>query len=292
MAWAKRLRFPAEVVAVVLVASACSVSNPVVGPSTPGASARGSNAGSPAPRNSSHPPGSTSRAAPGQTNGGALASGYADDAAVGAMARTYLRGSPATSLTVEVDWVSGRDPSGTALDHLSAILRRELDKPGGIRVALGNRIASGRSTWSLEDLVSLEKANRSGHSGGGRATMWICYVNGSFAENANALAVAFSASSAAIFRDRIDDATTSLVLEPEIERSVIVHEVGHLLALVNIGYRSRYDHEDPQHPHHSNNPDSVMYWAVEDVSVRNILRGGPPDDFDDADRADLAMLRG
>jgi hypothetical protein len=63
------------------------------------------------------------------------------------------------------------------------------------------------------------------------------------------------------------------------------------MALINFGYHSAYNHEDSSHPHHSNNPNSVMYWAVEDVSVRNILRGGPPADFDDADRADLTMLR-
>ncbi len=122
--------------------------------------------------------------------------------------------------------------------------------------------------------------------------MWVCYVGGSYADSDTALAVSFSASSFAIFRDRIDDATTALILAAEVERSVLVHEAGHLLALVNIGYRSRFDHEDPAHPHHSNNTASVMYWAVEDVSVRNLLRGGPPDDFDEADRADLAMLRG
>ena len=295
LGWAKRLRFAAEVLAVALVASACSVSNPVVGPATNGNSnAPNSNAASSAPGGSTQGPnGGTSHGAPGQTNpGSAPAATYADDAGVGAMARTFLRRSPATSLVVEVDWVNGRDPSRSSLDHLSSILRRELDKPAGISVQLGNRIPAGHPKWSLTDLFSLEKANRANHSGGSRATIWICFVDGSFDENANALAVAFTASSAAIFRDRIDDATTSVVLEPAIERSVVLHEVGHLLALVNIGYRSRYDHEDPQHPNHSNNPDSVMYWAVEDVSVRNILRGGPPDDFDSADRADLAMLRG
>jgi len=211
---------------------------------------------------------------------------------VGAMARTYLQRSPATSMIVEVDWVSGRDPSSTALDHLAQILRRELYKPGGVEVRLGNTIASGRSSWTVGDLASLERANRASRSGGHRATMWMVYVDGSFAENPNALAISYSASAAAIFRDRLGDAASSLVTEPEIERSVITHEAGHLLALVNIGYRSRYDHEDPDHPHHSNDKNSVMYWAVEDISIRNILRGGPPDDFDTADRADLAMLRG
>ena len=208
------------------------------------------------------------------------------------MARTYLRRSPASSLAVEVDWVSGRDPSQSALDHLASILDRELDKPAGVGVRPGNRISSSRTRWSGADLAALERANRAGRSAGSRATLWICYVGGSFAGGDTSLAVAFSASAVAIFRDRIDDATSALLLAAEIERSVLVHEAGHLLALVNIGYRSRFDHEDPAHPHHSTNPASVMYWAVEDVSVRTLLRGGPPDDFDDADRADLAMLRG
>jgi hypothetical protein len=295
LGWAKRLRVHAGVGAVALFATACSISNPVVGPATPGAATPASKPTSPAPRGSAPGrSGTTGGTTPGQTNPETVSSGsaYADDAGVGAMARTYLRRSPATSMIAEVDWVKGREPSQSSLDHLTAVLRRELDKPGGVTVEHGNEIGAGRSEWSLQDLVALEKANRARHSRSGRATMWIGFVDGTFAANSNALAVAFSASATAIFRDRIDSATSSLVLEPEIERSVLVHEAGHLLALVNIGYQSRYAHEDTQHPNHSNNPESVMYWAVEDISVRNLLRGGPPDDFDQADRADLAMLRG
>ena len=208
------------------------------------------------------------------------------------MAKTFLRASPATSLTLEVDWVSGRDPSSSALDHLSSILNRECDKPAGIEIDKSDQISSGRSSWSVQDLLALQQRYRSFHSGGSRATIWMVYVDGSFAPNQDALAVSFSASAAAIFKDRLQSASSSLVSESSIERSVITHEAGHLLALVNIGYHSTYDHEDPQHPHHSNNRNSVMYWAVEDISIRTILHGGPPDDFDTYDRADLAMLRG
>ena len=33
-----------------------------------------------------------------------------------------------------------------------------------------------------------------------------------------------------------------------------------------------------------------MHWAVESVSILDALGGGPPDDFDDDDRADLADI--
>jgi hypothetical protein len=255
---------------------------PPVGPE-----ARGSRPASPGGR-------STLGSPPSGSGSGGAASPYADGAGPGAMARAYLRPSPATSLVVEVDWVSGRAPSDDALDHLRAVLRRECLKPDGIQVRRGNEIRTSRTSWRLADLVALERENRSARSGGTTATMWFVYVGGSFAEpgGEGSLGVTYSASSAAIFRDRIEEAASPPFVPPtRIERSVLLHEAGHLLALVNIGYTSRYKHEDPQHRYHSNNPDSVMYWAVESVLLRDVLRGGPPDDFDQYDRADLAMLR-
>ena len=208
------------------------------------------------------------------------------------MAKTYLQASPANSLVVEVDWMSGRKPSSSALDHLETILERELAKPGGVDVRLGAEMATTDTSWTVDDLVAAEKAFRAEHSGGSRVTMWIAYLGGSFAESDSALGAAFAASAAVLFRDRIGQATSALIMASEIERSVLTHEAGHLLGLVNIGYQSRFNHEDPAHPKHSNNRDSVMYWAVEDISLKNLLTGGPPADFDEADRADLAMLRG
>jgi hypothetical protein len=207
------------------------------------------------------------------------------------MARSYLRASPASRLVVEVDWVAGREPGATALDHLRRVLADVCDKPGGVIVERGGEIASARSSYGRSDITSLERANRSRRSAGDTATMWVVYLNGSFADDEGALGVAYEASGAAIFRDRIDDATTAIVNAGRIESAVLTHEAGHLLALVNIGYRSRVNHEDPEHPHHSRNRDSVMYWAVEDVSLRTLLAGGPPREFDQDDRADLEALK-
>lgn len=216
---------------------------------------------------------------------------YDDDGSLGSMVRTYLRASPAAKLVVEVDYVKGRAPSSSALSHLAGVLRDVADKPGGITVEPGNEIAAGKDRWTTGDLRALERSHRSARSGGSTVTMWIVYVDGVYAQAEGALGVAYSATAAAIFRDRIDDATTALVSAAPIERAVVTHEAGHLLALINIGYTSAIDHEDKDRPHHSSNKDSVMYWAVEDLSLKNILTGGPPDTFDDADKADLAALK-
>ena len=78
------------------------------------------------------------------------------------------------------------------------------------------------------------------------------------------------------------------------EKATLVHEVGHLLALVNITYRSPRDHHDEENQGHSTNVNSVMYHAVDTVGVFTLFRGmnrQPPTDFDADDRADLADLK-
>lgn len=250
------------------------------------ASATPSPAGGVAGRGSGTPaPGTTPTVKPTRTKP------YADDAGVGAMARAYLKASPATRMIVEVDYVSGRAPSRAALDHMTAILRRDLAKPGGITVARDDEIASTGSNYTFDDIEALEQRYRDRYSSGDTAVMYLLYLDGELDDEPGALGVAYRASSAAIFIDRVRSAASALVLPAAIERAVVVHEAGHLLALVNIGYQSRHDHEDPQNKHHSRYRDSVMYWAVEDISVASILNGGPPDDFNRFDRDDLEQLR-
>ena len=106
------------------------------------------------------------------------------------------------------------------------------------------------------------------------------------------LGVAVDASTVAVFQDTISDSVNFLgrPSADEIERVVTVHEAGHLLGLVNLVYQSPIDHEDPDHPGHSNNEDSVMYWAIESSSIGNIFSGSIPDEFDDYDKSDLAGM--
>ena len=111
-------------------------------------------------------------------------------------------------------------------------------------------------------------------------------------EKDGVLGVAVDASTAAVFLDDVRDAE-GLFGRPsaeQIEEAVVVHEVGHLLGLVNLVYTSAHDHEDADNPGHSNNEDSVMYWAVESSDVGSFVSNDVPDDFDADDRDDLTSL--
>ena len=103
------------------------------------------------------------------------------------------------------------------------------------------------------------------------------------------LGVAVDASTVAVFKDSVEDAEGFFgrPSSEEVERAVTVHEAGHLLGLVNLVYQSNIEHEDEDNPGHSNNEDSVMYWAIESNDVGNFISGTLPDEFDDYDKADL-----
>lgn len=239
--------------------------------------------------------GSGSGSRPGGGSGGSgVGVGQAaevDSASVGEMALSYLRSAPHGRLVVEVDAAQGVALNAASLDTLRTRLTENLGKSGGISIETGGSFSSSRSAWSLSDIRAAEQANRSRHSSGSTATMWVGVFNGSYAEDDSVLGVAYSASSFAVFPERIAAAGNLLVSSASIERSVLVHEAGHLLGMVNVGWKSAIDHEDPDHPGHSKNPDSVMYWAIESIDVVDILTGGPPDDFDSDDKADLRTRR-
>ena len=60
--------------------------------------------------------------------------------------------------------------------------------------------------------------------------------------------------------------------------------------MVNLVYTSPADHEDSEHPGHSNNEDSVMYWAIESASISNFFSNELPTEFDLDDKQDLIGL--
>jgi hypothetical protein len=141
------------------------------------------------------------------------------------------------------------------------------------------------SAFSAEDLRGLENEHRDTVTDGDTASMYVLSLNGTLSDRQGIIGVAYGGSSFALFLEQNRGLDSAAV-----ERAVLVHEAGHLLALVNVGYESPRDREDPDHPNHSSNADSVMHWAVESVSILDALGGGPPDDFDDDDRADLADI--
>lgn len=197
-------------------------------------------------------------------------------------------------IVIEIDAVPGWEPSRSAVELLVQRLRSVADKPGGIEVRPYGTLPA-RDTWSLPELRVLEQQKRNYHSSKTQVVMHIMYVNGEYGEGDHrALGVAFSSVGCALFIERIRNNGLQTVPAVDVERADIVHEAGHILSLVNEGYKSPRDHEDPEHPHHSKSVHSVMYYGIDSDVVYTLfhnLNTRPPTDFDADDRADLQDVK-
>ncbi|MFT5224159.1 MAG: hypothetical protein ACI867_002491 [Glaciecola sp.] len=228
----------------------------------------------------------------GDAGSSAISAPLDDFNGVGFQGPAMLRGS-ISRLIVEVDVQQGLTVTQSAVDHLIATMRQLADKPGGVQLAGGNTFASDRTEWTSAQLREAAKANRSNFSGGDTVVVYVLYTRGGFfadGEQTSAIGVAYNSSEFAVFPERWSGLSL-LGSDAAIERAVLVHEWGHLLSLVNIGYTSEIDHEDAEHRGHSRNKSSVMYFAIESTLIGQVFSGAPPDSFDDADLADIEGLR-
>lgn len=205
---------------------------------------------------------------------------------LGALCRDYLR---ARRLVVEIDWEAGAEPAASARAHLIAALRQVTGAQ--VTLAGGQEVAGSREVWSAQDLRATAAAHRSHYSTAEQPALYVLSVGGRF-EDEGALGVAHRASELAMFPRRIGRLSRLLGGDEAVQRAVLVHEAGHLLCLVNIGYTSAFAREDPEHPKHSNDRASVMHWAIDTSAVGQLFNGPPPDSFTAQDLADLQALKG
>ena len=201
-----------------------------------------------------------------------------------------------TSMVVEIDYEAGYMPEQSSTDLLKTRLEQVCDKPQGIEIFLTETNFDHEGQWSASDVREKGWNEKSNNPQSDSTLYWqAIFPSGQYA-NDGVLGVAVDASTIAIFGEAVDDAEGPIFNRPsaeEIENSVLVHEFGHLLGLVNLVYQSPVDHEDEEHKGHSNNEDSVMYWAIESANIGNIITGELPNDFDSDDLNDLAgMLSG
>ncbi|RMG18718.1 MAG: hypothetical protein D6731_01385 [Planctomycetota bacterium] len=214
----------------------------------------------------------------------------------GARARALLAANPYESLVVEVDAVVGHEPSPAALALLERRLAERCHKPGGVRVVLDELLPDpGRQVWSLADVRAFEAKHRQRRDRGSEATLYVAYLAGRSSWDVEAERVmgwAVSGSVIALFPEAVAANATPEVPSEAVESATLVHELGHLLGLVNMGIPMEAMHEDLRHLGHDQNPDCVMFHAVETHRPASLGDRLPPTDFDAACVRDLRAAGG
>jgi len=204
----------------------------------------------------------------------------------GTNAPRYLRARLSQAIRLQVIVEPGAEPRQATIDRLRTLLASVSGK--AVTVSGASLPSTGGRAWTAATIAS-SAAERAPRLAGGVALLQLLFVTGTYGGDDGVLGISVNAGVAAVFDDRVSAAATGLVGPDRLELAVATHEVGHLLGLVDLYLHT--GRADPEHPGHSSNPRSVMYWAVESDVVGDLLTGGPPVDFDETDRADLATIR-
>ena len=220
-----------------------------------------------------------------------------------------LRGDHFPKLVLEVDAVEGLWPREGAQTALIRDLAAVVDKPSGVTAIRHDTLpARGPDhAWTFEELDALAKERFDLPVDADAAKLHVLFVDGRWHEdegNSRVLGVAWAHTHLAIFKESLEDACRlgpggllSEGLCENAEHGVWLHEVGHLLGLVNNAIPMQRPHEDEGHPRHDKSEDCVMYWAWESGSLVDLLRDRLADGDDskmrlcDACLEDLAAVR-
>lgn len=212
---------------------------------------------------------------------------------VGDSAFDLLSDADFDSLVVEVQPVSGYEPRQESLDRLKTFLEERLHKPGGITIEVNLAIAPpGKSSYSIEDVRSIEDRTRTRFPEGKRMTAYFLFLDGGSSEDSGSFKVlghAYRNTSMVLYEKTIRDLTGGLgqPSRATVETTVLLHEFGHILGLVNNGTPLESAHHDSAHGAHCTNSNCLMYYAVNTSDFLSNLLGGNVPSLDSACLQDL-----
>lgn len=204
---------------------------------------------------------------------------------LGKSANDMLSAATYTTLNIQVQYMPGYQPDPESINNLRLFLNNLCNKPGGITITQ-NQIPAGSDTLDPSKVAALEKLNRTAYTGGNILALYIMVTDG-YDTSENTLGIAYRNTSVCLFGKNISDNSGGVgqITRVALETSVLEHEVGHILGLVNKGTPLETAHQDATHGNHCNNPKCLMYYAIELHKGLGMLAAIPA--LDSNCRADL-----
>jgi hypothetical protein len=162
----------------------------------------------------------------------------------------------------------GYPPDAASINNLVNFLKKYINKPDGIQVTQQEIAASGKSVLSIDEIVNIEKKNRTVFTQNNTLAIHILITDGVY-DKPNILATSYWNTSFCIFGKTVKDDTGSWgsSLLTQFLSTLFEHEFSHLMGLVNQGSPMQTDHLDPDNGAHCNNIHCLMYYDVETSTV-------------------------
>ena len=222
-----------------------------------------------------------------------------------------------TKLVVEVDSVETAPPSQNSQGAVQAVLAGVFDELEAVDI-IRDEALDARGTdhkWTAAELGTLAAQTSNLQVDARTIKLHALFVDGTYAgdpSGSHILGLTLGSEHLVVFKEKLKEICSTgiyasmtesdgKVLCDNSESAVWLHEIGHLLGLVNQGLPAVSDHEDKDHPGHTKSDESVMYWAydwssfnsgVVDLIYKRIMVGRmEPLDFGAACEADLAAAK-
>lgn len=218
---------------------------------------------------------------------------YLHNRAVGASAKELLASTTYQSLKIEILYMTGFAPDAAAINHLQATLAGLLNKPSGITIVTKEIAVASNTALSIDDVAQIEKTNRTVFTTGSQIAVSVVLTNGNYTDP-NVLGIAYKNTSVVLFGKKIHDNSGAVgqASRTKLEATVVEHELGHLLGLVDLGSPMQANHKDAAHGSHCSNTNCLMYYASETSDIFGFLITGNIPTFDANCKADLTANGG
>jgi hypothetical protein len=186
---------------------------------------------------------------------------------LGSSANGLLSSSKYQTLELEINYMQAYPLSDAVIDHLTNYLKTYLNKPGGINV-YRQVINDDKTTLGISDVVALERKVRTKFTRPGVIAVHIMVVDAEFTEF-TVLGNAYWNTSMSVYGRTIDrySGGNGQVSTDHLFSTLIEHEFGHLLGLVDQGSPMVVAHKDVNNGAHCINPYCLMHHVIETASV-------------------------
>lgn len=217
---------------------------------------------------------------------------------LGASATDLLSDVNFTSMNIEIVYVEGNKPTDEAISKFQSFLEQRVYKPDGITISQRSVTSSGKAPFSIEEIVDIEKEERTTYNVGDEIAVWIYFADGSNEKDSNekfVLGSAFRNTSMVVYEKTIKEfaSRNGAPSKAIIEAATLNHEFGHLFGLVDLGTEPVSDHEDSENEGHCKIDGCLMRASIEFGSgVVDVIDGGGVPALDQACIDDLQSVGG
>ncbi|MFD0963316.1 membrane metalloprotease [Pseudofulvibacter geojedonensis] len=197
---------------------------------------------------------------------------------VGYSANDILSGNNFQEIEIDLMYINGFRPEQNSINNVIEFIEERTFKT---TVTITPRLIEDTNinSYTIDNIKNLEDSNRTLFTQDNKITISALFVNGSSSSNNGnnvVLGTAYRNTSFVIYQETIQGLSNSPLETNRVtlETSVILHELCHLLGLVNVGTNMVENHQDAAHGAHCNVNSCLMYYALENGNtISNTISG-------------------